>query len=219
MIAQWEAAPVPPAVATLSLHQVKMGVVTMNQHKHTMKMGWGRFAAMIAASTFIMFFLMYQLVYEADHLTFSMNRLIAALVMGAVMTAVMLVFMWSMYEGVGTKVAVLTGAVLFAGILLFVNRSQSLIDDTRFMRAMIPHHSIAINNARKADIRDPRVRELADEIIAAQVREIRTMELLIEDIERNGRRANAALPARSAVITPDMEPEIREAVHARKPDR
>jgi hypothetical protein len=175
-------------------------------------MGWGRFAAMIASSTFIMFFLMCQLVYEADHLTFSMNRLIAALVMGAVMTAVMLGFMWSMYEGVGTKVAVLTGAVLLAGILLFVNRSQSLIDDTRFMRAMIPHHSIAINNARKADIRDPRVRELADEIIAAQVREIRTMELLIEDIERNGRRGNAALPARSPVITPDMEPEIRDAV-------
>jgi hypothetical protein len=187
-------------------------VATMNQHKHTMKMGWGRFAAMIASSTFIMFFLMYQLVYEADHLTFSMNRLIAALVMGAVMTAVMLSFMWSMYEGVGTKVAVLAGAVLLAGILLYVNRSQSLIDDTRFMRAMIPHHSIAINNARKADIRDPRVRELADEIIAAQVREIRTMELLIDDIERNGRRGNTPLPARSTVITPDMEPEIREAV-------
>jgi hypothetical protein len=187
-------------------------VATMNQHKHTMKMGWGRFAAMIASSTFIMFFLMYQLVYEADHLTFSMNRLIAALVMGAVMTAVMLSFMWSMYEGVGTKVAVLAGAVLLAGILLYVNRSQSLIDDTRFMRAMIPHHSIALNNARKADIRDPRVRELANEIIAAQVREIRTMELLIEDIERNGRRGNTPLPARSAVITPDMEPEIRGAV-------
>jgi hypothetical protein len=167
---------------------------------------------MIASSTFIMFFLMYQLVYEADHLTFSMNRLIAALVMGAVMTAVMLSFMWSMYEGVGTKVAVLAGAVLLAGILLYVNRSQSLIDDTRFMRAMIPHHSIALNNARKADIRDPRVRELANEIIAAQVREIRTMELLIEDIERNGRRGNTPLPARSAVITPDMEPEIRGAV-------
>jgi uncharacterized protein (DUF305 family) len=39
---------------------------------------------------------------------------------------------------------------------------------------MIPHHSIAIN-ARKADIRDPRVRELADQIIASQVREIREM--------------------------------------------
>ena len=184
----------------------------MDQHEKSMKMGWGRFAALIATSTFIMFFLMYQLVYEADHLTFSVNRLVASLVMGAVMTAVMLGFMWRMYEGMATKAAVLVGAVLLGGILLYINRSQALIDDTRFMRAMIPHHSIAINNARKADIRDPRVRELADEIIAAQVREIRTMKLLIEDIQRNGRRGDTPLPARAAVLTSDMEPEIREAV-------
>jgi hypothetical protein len=97
-------------------------------------------------------------------------------------------------------------------VLVYVNRSQVLINDSRFMNAMIPHHSIAINNARKADIRDPRVRELADEIIASQVREIRTMQLLLEDIERNGRRGRTTLPARPAVVTPDMEPRIRETV-------
>ena len=177
-----------------------------------MKMGWGRFAAMIATSTFVMFFLMYQLVYEADHLTFSVNRLVASLVMGAVMSVVMLGFMWSMYKGTGTKIAVLAGAALLGIVLLYVNRSQGLIGDSAFMKAMIPHHSIAINNARKADIGDPRVRELADEIIAAQVREIRIMKLLLEDIERNGRRGDSVLPARPAVITPDMEPKIREAV-------
>ena len=184
----------------------------MDQRKQMRTMGWGRFAAMIATSTFIMFFLMYQLVYEADHLMFSVNRLIAALVMGAVMTIVMLGFMWSMYQGQGIKIAVLVGAVVLGGAFLHVNRSQTLIDDTRFMNAMIPHHSIAINNARKAGIRDPRVRRLADEIIASQVREIREMKLLIEDIKRNGRRGDTALPARPAVVTPDMEPKIREAV-------
>jgi len=49
---------------------------------------------------------------------------------------------------------------------------------------MIPHHSIAINNARKAGIAGPRVRELVDQIIASQVREIALMKLLIEDIRR-----------------------------------
>ena len=180
--------------------------------QHMMQMGWGRFAAMIATSTFIMFFLMYQLVYEADHLMFSLNRLIAALVMGAVMSVVMLGFMWSMYKGKGVKIAVLAGAVVLGAVLLGINRAQSLVDDTLFMKAMIPHHSIAINNARKADIRDPRVRKLADEIIAGQVREIREMKLLIADIERNGRRGDVSLPARPAVVTPDMEPKIREAV-------
>lgn len=179
---------------------------------HMMQGSYKRFAAMVATSTFVMFFLMYQLVYEAGHLTFSLNRLIGALVMGAVMAAVMLGFMWSMYKGNGIKIAILAGAALLGTALLIVNRAQSLIDDTRFMKAMIPHHSIAINNARKADIRDPRVRKLADEIIASQVREIREMKLLIADIERDGPRGTTPLPARPAVVTPDMEPKIREAV-------
>jgi hypothetical protein len=56
------------------------------------------------------------------------------------------------------------------------------------------------------------VRKLADEIIASQVREIREMDLLINDLQRNGPRGNVTLPARPAMITADMEPRIREAV-------
>lgn len=184
----------------------------MDHDQHMMQMSWGRFAAMIATSTTIMFFLMYQLVYSPDHATFSLNRLIASLVMGCVMTAVMLGFMWSMYPGKGAKLAVLAGSIVAAMVLLYVNRSQSLVGDTAFMRAMIPHHSIAINNARKAEISDPRVRKLADEIIASQVREIAEMKLLIDDIERNGERGDRPLGARPATVTPDMTPKIRDAV-------
>jgi hypothetical protein len=182
------------------------------EHHRSMQMSWGRFAAMIGTSTFVMFFLMYQLVYELDHATFSMNRLIASLVMGAVMTAVMLAFMWPMYEGTRRKVVVLVTSILAAATLLSLNRAQTLIDDTRFMSAMIPHHSIAINNARKAAIHDPRVRELADQIITSQVREIREMRLLIEDIDVHGRRGDVELPATPAAVTPAMEDEIRDAV-------
>lgn len=175
-------------------------------------MGWGRFAAMIGTSAVIMFFLMYQLVYSFDHALFSLNRFIASLVMAAVMTIVMLAFMWSMYKGAAVKIAVVAVAAVAGLTLLWANRTQALIGDTAFMQSMIPHHSIAINNARKAKITDPRVRKLADEIIAAQVREIREMKLLIADIERNGGRGQTVLPARPAVLTPDMQPKIREAV-------
>jgi hypothetical protein len=175
-------------------------------------MSWWRFAAMIATSTVIMFFLMYQLVYEADHATFSINRLVASLAMGAVMTVVMLGFMWPMYRGVATKVAVLAVALVVAVVLLAVNRGQALVGDTAFMSSMIPHHSIAINNARKASISDPRVRALADQIIESQVREIAEMKLLIEDIERHGERGTTALPPVPAEVTPEMLPKIREAV-------
>lgn len=184
----------------------------MKQNEEMKHMSWGRFAGMIATSTVIMFVLMYQLVYSTAHVMFSLNRFIASLVMACVMSIVMLAFMWSMYEGTKTKVAIVVAAGVLGIILLATNRSQALVDDTRFMKAMIPHHSIAINNARKAGISDPRVRRLADRIIESQVREIAEMKLLIDDIARNGERGKAELPARSATMTPEMERQARDVL-------
>lgn len=178
----------------------------------TMKMGWSRFFAMIAVSTLVMFPLMYQLVYSADHATFSLTRLVSSVVMGCVMAIIMLSFMWKMYEGQAIKLAVLISAIVVGVITLAINRQQMLIGDVDFMRSMIPHHSIAINNARKADIRDPRVRKLADGIIRAQVKEIAEMKLLVADIEKNGTRGTTSLPPRTAKLTQDMQPEIDAAV-------
>ena len=184
----------------------------MNEHQKQSGMSWGRLAAMIGTSVLIMFLLMYQLVYAIDHVMFSMNRLLASLIMGAVMTVVMLAFMWSMYRGTGTKIAVVAVALVMAIALLGLNRSQRLNGDVGFMTSMIPHHSVAINNARKARITDPRVRELADQIIESQVREIEEMKRLIDDLRMNGSRGSRPLPARSAELTAEMEPQIRAAV-------
>ncbi len=188
--------------------------MTAQDHKqHSTGMGWGRFSGMIALSVIVMFPLMYQLVYSFDHALFSVNRLVASLVMGCVMTVIMLGFMWSMYKGTAVKVAVVAIAAVAGLTLLSVNRNQSLIDDVRFMQSMIPHHSIAINNARKASISDPRVRELADNIIKAQVKEILEMKMLIADIEQNGERGQQPLPAAATEITDDMRSEAEKLVN------
>ncbi len=128
------------------------------------------------------------------------------------MSVLILAFMWSMYKGVKTKIGVLVLASLLCVIFLFANRSQSLIGDDDFMKSMIPHHSIAINSSRKASISDPRVRKLADEIIAAQVREIAEMKLLLKDIEQNGEQGAEELPPRSTEITPEMARKIEQVV-------
>ena len=187
-------------------------MASSHQGAQPMQSSWGKLAAMVAVSTALMFILMYQLVYEADHVFFSMNRFLASLVMACVMTIVMLGFMWSMYQGSKTKVVVLIVAASAGIALLATNRGQLLVGDVAFMKAMIPHHSIAINNARKADIRDPRVRDLADKIIEAQVREIAEMNILIADIQRQGTRGDRTLPPRSTEVTPEMLPEIARAV-------
>lgn len=144
-----------------------------------------RFAAMIGASTVVMYGLMYLNTFEADHVRFSQTRLWMALVMGSAMAAVMLAFMWRMYANARLNLAILAGAgVVFAGSLWLV-RSQETVGDVAYMKAMIPHHSIAIMTSSRAHIRDPRVRRLADGILEAQVREIGEMEGLIADLERH----------------------------------
>ncbi len=147
-------------------------------------MSYARFAAMIAVSTAVMFGLMYLNTYAWAHLAFSQTRTWMALVMGASMAVVMLGFMWSMYENRKANLAILAAAAgVFAGALWLV-RSQETVDDAAYMKAMIPHHSIAIMTSERAHIRDPRVRLLADRIIEAQVREIDEMKTLIADLER-----------------------------------
>lgn len=180
-----------------------------------MSMGWLRFAGMIATSTIIMFFLMYQLVYSWDHALFSLTRLVSSAVMGCVMTAVMLVFMWRMYRPQAAKVAVLAVSILGGVAVLAANRSQVLVGDAEFMEAMIPHHSIAINNAVRADIRDPRVRYLADRITRDQVKEIAEMKMLLRDIEQNGRRGNEPLAARPASLDREAAQEARDLISGR----
>jgi len=183
--------------------------------QHAMHMGWGRFAAMITTSTAIMFFLMYQLVYSWDHALFSVTRLVSSMVMACVMTAVMLAFMWRMYRPQAAKVIILAASIVGGIALLAINRNQSLIGDAYFMKAMIPHHSIAINNARKADLRDPRVRYLADRIIRDQVKEIAEMKLLLQDIDRHGMRANQPLPAAPAEMKAKGDAEAQALLSGR----
>lgn len=146
-------------------------------------MSYGRFAAMIATSTVVMFVLMYLNTYALDHIFWSETRAWMALLMGATMAFIMLGFMMGMYKNTPLNMAIFAGAiVVFAGSLWLV-RSQATVDDVDYMRAMIPHHSIAVLTSRRARITDPRVRELADEIIEAQVREIAEMKDLIRDLE------------------------------------
>lgn len=147
-------------------------------------MRYSRFVAMIATSTVVMFGLMYLNTYALAHVTFSQTRVWMALLMGAVMAVVMLGFMWGMYKDRRTNLAILVvAAIVFSGSLWAV-RSQQTVDDVSYMKAMIPHHSIAIMTSERAQIRDPEVRKLADEIIAAQRREIAEMKRMIARLER-----------------------------------
>ncbi len=146
-------------------------------------MSYARFAAMIAASTVVMFALMYLNTYALGHVAFSQTRGWMALLMGAAMAALMMGFMWSMYPRRALNAAIVAGAVVVFAASLWLVRSQATVADVAYMKAMIPHHSIAVMTSERAHIRHPRVRQLADRIIEAQRREIDEMHALIAELE------------------------------------
>lgn len=144
---------------------------------------YGRFAAMIVTSTVVMYGLMYLNTNQLDHVYFSQTRMWMALYMGGAMALIMLAFMLGMYRNPRANLIVAGLSILAFALGLFLVRSQATVDDTAWMKAMIPHHSIAILTSTRADISDPRVRALADSIIEAQTLEIAEMKALIADLE------------------------------------
>ena len=139
---------------------------------------------MVTASTVIGFGAMYLNTYELDHVFFSWTRFFMSMIMGGVMTAVMMLFMWGMYPNkqANRGVIAIAAVLFFAGLGLV--RSQATVGDVAYMRAMIPHHSIAILTSSRAKIIDERVRKLADSIIEAQKKEIQEMKNLISDLTK-----------------------------------
>ena len=88
-----------------------------------------------------------------------------------------------MYKNVEVNVAIIVAALVMGGSALWLSRSQTFVQDESYMKGMIPHHSIAILTSERADIDDPRVRELADGIIKTQREEIAEMKALIAELQ------------------------------------
>ena len=149
-----------------------------------MKM-YAKFGAMIATSTLVMFGLMYLNTYQLDHVFFSETRTYMALVMGAAMAIIMLAFMLKMHTNGRVNIGIFAGSAIVFAVALWLVRSQATVDQVSYMKAMIPHHSIAILTSERAAISDPRVRKLADQIIESQLQEILEMKALIKDLESN----------------------------------
>lgn len=152
---------------------------------------YARFVAMLVTSCLVMFGLMYLNTYALDDVFFSQTRAWMALVMGSTMGVVMLAFMLGMYKNRRVNILIVVCCTAVFALSLWLVRSQATVDDVSYMKAMIPHHSIAVMTSERARIRDPRVRELADRILSAQLREIDEMKALVADLEKHPTRSGA----------------------------
>lgn len=157
-----------------------------NEHKNN-KEGmsqYTKFFLMLGASFIAMYITMYLNTYEFDHVWFSLTRFYMVCLGIATMAVIMLLFMLNMYKNKKKNIAILVGsAVLFLGALGLVRDQKSTVGDVLWMKGMIPHHSIAILTSERADIKDPEVKKLADDIIKAQKKEIEEMKRMINRLQ------------------------------------
>jgi Na+/melibiose symporter-like transporter len=145
-----------------------------DQHKEQ-KENYSRFLLMLLASFVAMYVTMYFNTYAIDHIYFSLTRFYMTCMGISAMALIMLSFMKSMYSNKKKNLVIMIGSLsLFLAALTLV-RTQTPVGDVSYMQAMVPHHSIAILTSERANIKDPEVRKLADEIIKAQEREIAEM--------------------------------------------
>jgi len=148
-----------------------------------MNKNYKKFLGMITTAAVLMYIVMYLNTYSYGHVFFSEMRLYMTILSTCVMAVVMLSFMLHMLKNKKINISIVIISVLVFVSSFALMRNQTTIDDVDYMEGMIPHHSIAILTSKRAKITDPRVRELADEIIKAQEREIDEMKRLIEDLE------------------------------------
>ena len=156
---------------------------TSQDHKKTSP--YTKFMLMLAASFAAMYITMYLNTYKLDHVYFSLTRFYMTCLGISAMAVIMWAFMRNMYQNKKKNRAILLGSViLFASALGLVRAQSPIIEDLIWLKAMIPHHSIAILTSERADIKDPEVRQLADDIIEAQKREIAEMKDMIKRLKQ-----------------------------------
>ena len=145
---------------------------------------YGRFFLMLGLSFVAMYITMYLNTYEYDHVYFSLTRFYMTCLGIAAMAVIMLSLMLKMYKSKKKNIAIYIGSlVLFVSALGLVRAQRPIIGDVLYMKAMIPHHSIAILTSKRADLQDPETKKLAEEIIEAQKREIAQMKKIIYRLE------------------------------------
>ncbi|WP_028283541.1 MULTISPECIES: DUF305 domain-containing protein [Flavobacteriaceae] len=155
-----------------------------NSNQHSNKGNYKTFFLMLGLSFIAMYITMYLNTYAIDHVYFSLTRFYMVCLGISTMAVIMLLFMLKMYKNKKKNMAILIGSlVLFISALGLVRAQAPIVGDVLWLKGMIPHHSIAILTSERADIQDPEVRKLADDIIEAQRKEIEDMKAMIKRLE------------------------------------
>ena len=104
-----------------------------------------------------------------------------AVTMVAPMGLIMLAIMRGMFPNRPLNFGLAAAFVALFALGVWLGRTEALVGDEQFLRAMIPHHSRAILVCNEAEITDPEIEQLCGQIVATQREEIAIMEQMLAE--------------------------------------
>ena len=148
------------------------------------KMHYGRLLIMVVLSFISMYILMYAMVDSFANVYPNFNQFYMAGLMTAPMLIIELLLMGSMYPNKKLNTVLIVAGVLALGLFWTLIRQQTAINDTQFLKSMIPHHAGALLMCEKAPIQDAQIQELCRTIISGQQAEIDQMKTILNTMQK-----------------------------------
>ena len=144
-----------------------------------------KLVVMLGVSFIIMYSVMFFNVDDASHIYLSATRTYMTLLMVTPMALMMVLLMRKMYANKRLNAFIVAISAFVFFLSIYCLRRQVLVDDVQYMRGMIPHHSSAIMTSRHAEIKDPELKKLSEQIIRSQQEEIAQMKAILERMKNN----------------------------------
>lgn len=143
-----------------------------------------KFLLILAISFILMYGIMFLNVEETNHIYLSVTRTYMSVLMVSAMAIIMLPMMGNMYPNRKLNKIILVSAIVVFIAVFTCLRQQAFVGDIQYMKGMIPHHSSAIMTSKNADIKDPEVKKLSEQIIKSQEEEIAQMKAILKEMEK-----------------------------------
>jgi uncharacterized protein (DUF305 family) len=153
---------------------------TTKNHSHRYR----KLLLMAVLSFIAMYILMYAMANTLNNVFLNVNQFYMAALMASPMIIIELFLMGSMYMNKRLNrmlIAVSAGLLI---IFYFLIRQQTAVNDKQFLKSMIPHHAGAILMCEQADIKDPEIKKLCDQIRASQQAEIDQMKAKLNELKK-----------------------------------
>lgn len=135
----------------------------------------------LGVSYVVMYAVMYSMVNRWSDVYLNLSNVYMTGLMAGSMLPIMLATMPEMFKDRKVKTVLWVASVAMLTLFWALLRSEAGVGDRQFLRAMIPHHSAAVQMCEKSSLTDSRVRGLCQQIVASQEREIALMKTLLAE--------------------------------------